>query len=304
VFIDGSGRSKPTLHVDNIYDCDFSIYKLFRWFEDIRHSQTSQLDIVVDFSHCTFFGHIGVAFLGGLARWIELHGGRIHFDCDTLLPKIRVNLQQNGFLSDFGYSTSGWQGNSVPYRHDREISEQSFGHYLDSSWLGQGWVDVPSQTKPSIIKQASEIYVNAFEHGCSEVGVFSCGQRYPKATMLHLAVIDFGVGIASNVRTVPGNQEMSASDAILWAFEYGHSTRQQSIPGGIGLNSLQRFIASHSGDLSVFSGDGCAKMSHNGSMRQDRCTSFPGTLVNIALRCDSSVYQPGPTAASARKAWF
>lgn len=309
VFIHYPGRPKQTLHVDTVHDGDLSIRKLFQWFADIRQCQESlpgslQLDIVADFGHCEFLCHVGVAFLGGLTRWVESRGGRISLDCETMSVPIHRNLQQNGFLHEFGCSVTGWEGNSVPYRHDLHNADQSIGRYLSTAWLGRDWVTVSPAAKSVIVSQAAELYTNAFEHSRSPIGVFSCGQRYPKIETLHLAVVDFGVGIASNVCTMPENKGMSASEAILWAFEEGNSTRQNSVPGGMGLNSLQRFIHSRHGELRVFSSDGCARISHNGSMCQDKCTSFPGTLVNIAFKCDGSNDQVGSVSDSASDSWF
>ncbi len=62
-----------------------------------------------------------------------------------------------------------------------------------------------------------EIYANAFEHGRTDIGVFSCGQHYPKLGELKLTVIDFGVGIPRNVRDFLKNSNLPADEALKWA---------------------------------------------------------------------------------------
>jgi hypothetical protein len=297
-------KSSWTLSLSDIDGGDQSVARLFRLFHQIQSFPLGELNFVVDFHYCRFINHSGVAFLGGLARWIEWQGGRIQFDWGTLTPRIRMNLGQSGFLESFGETIGSWEGNSIPYRCDLTPHEQSIGQYLRDAWLGRGWVNVSPGIRNAIAGRVAEIYLNAFDHSRSPIGVFSCGQHYPNQGRLELAVIDFGIGIPDSVRSLPQNCQMTSRDAIDWAFQDGTSTKGETIGRGVGLSLLQSFVARNQGNLRIFSGDGYATIEDNGIRYEDVCTKFSGTLVNIALWCDEAYYCLPSEAAHESQSWF
>ncbi len=278
------------LCVPTIYDLHHHFDKLFNLWHEIEQLPIECLNITVDFHYCEFLGHNGVAFLGGLVRLVKKRGGQITFDWDTLPPKLRINLAQNGFLSDFGHDWQPWDGNSIPYRSDLQPHPNAIMNYLQDKWLGKGWVSVSSGLRDAILGQVWEIYTNAFKHGQSVIGVFSCGQHYPNVCVLQLTVIDFGIGIPANVRSLPQNSRMSTTEALKWAFQPGTSTKQGGVSQRTGLNLLQEFVTKNHGTLMIFSNDGYAKVNDNGVVYENRSVNFSGTLVNIALQCDDSYY--------------
>jgi hypothetical protein len=290
--------------VSNIGGEDRSVTRLFELFQQVQLLPLGKLNFVVDFHYCEFINHVGVAFLGGLARWIEFKGGRIQFAWETLTPKIYVNLGQLGFLESFGAPLRPWEGNSIPYRCDPNHHEQEIGRYLRDAWLGRGWVNVSPGIRDAISGRAAEIYLNAFEHSRSPIGVFSCGQHYPKQGRLELTVIDFGIGIPDSVRSLPQNCQMTSSEAIDWAFQDGTSTKNETISRGNGLNLLQSFVKINQGNLRIFSGDGSAIIEENGVQYKDKCTKFSGTLVNIALWCDEDYYCLPSEVPQGLRSWF
>ena len=182
------------------------------------------VNILVDFHYCEFINHLGVAFLGGLACAIQARGGRLTFDWDTLSKRIGTNLAQNGFLYSFGCEQYHWDGNSIPYRSDLDHDFTEIGDYLRDKWLGKGWVNISAGLQNAIAGQVSEIYLNAFEHSRSAIGVFSCGQHYPRAEMLYLTVVDFGMGIPTSVRSFLQNEQFLSTDALEWAFRLDTTT--------------------------------------------------------------------------------
>lgn len=248
------------------------------------------LDVTFDFSYCRFLRQNAVAFLGGLARLIEDRGGRVVFLWNTLDPKIFTNLAQQGFLSAFGHSGGPWRGNSIPFRHDLLLDQAELMHYLKVLWLGRGWVNVSRPLQDAIVGQMWEIYANAFEHGESPIGVFSCGQYYPMLKKLKLSVVDFGVGIPSNVRRFCQTGELRADYALRWAFQPNTTTKPNGIGRGNGLDLLKRFVRVNNGHMQVFSHDGMAIIEKNGENYQVQQPSFEGTMVNISLECDDRYY--------------
>lgn len=278
--------------------------KLFQLWCDLQVLPETALNILVDFHYCQFLNHLGVAFLGGLAHLVKARGGHFTFKWDSLPDKIYTNLAQNGFLYEFGCNQHPWDGNSIPYRSDRQHDETAIVDYLRYKWLGRGWLNISPGLQESITGQVLEIYLNAFEHSQSSIGVFSCGQHYPQAKMLNLTVIDFGIGIPSNVRSLAENAPFSSAEALAWAFQSGNTTKLSGVSRGMGLSLLQSFVTENRGNLRIFSNDGCISIDDNGVRPENKRINFTGTLVNIALRCDESYYCLASEASSAVEPWF
>ncbi|MBE9102331.1 hypothetical protein [Vacuolonema iberomarrocanum] len=292
MLVPDSGKHQYILYPPDVSE-EPTIYQLRHLFSDIEaiaQIPDAMLDIRVNFHYCIFLNHTAVACLGGLARLVESRGGQVIFDWETLPGAIQANLAQNGFLFEFGCDQFPWDGNSVPYwsgcKHDATL----IGEYLQYKWLGKGWMSVSKALREAITGQVSEIYLNAYEHSQSEVGVFSCGQHYPTLETLHLTVVDFGIGIPSSVRSLPKNAPLNSLESLSWAFQSGTTTIQGAVSRGLGLNLLQEFITRNHGSLTVFSNDSCVTVDDNGVRYEDRSIIFCGTLFNIALRCDERYY--------------
>ena len=264
---------------------DFSC--LFQLWQKV---QSNTEEVIFDFSHCRFLQQNAVAFLGGLTRLIESRGGKVIFNWETVKKHVCMNLKQNGFMNTFNGGEEPWQGNSIPYREDLFEDRDGLIDYLASDWLVRGWVHVSNDVRNLIVGTTFEIYANAFEHGKTNIGVFSCGQHYPKLGQLKLTVVDFGVGIPQNVRDFHKNNHLPADEALKWAFQKGTTTRGGEVVGGIGLDYLKQFVHINKGKLNILSHDGCATIDENGEIYENKQTFFGGTLVNITLLCDESYY--------------
>jgi len=281
------------LNVSTLNQDSESHERLFRLWSDAGGGEE---DIEFDFTGCRFLKQNAVAFLGGLARLAEYRGSSVGFDWDTLEEAVAANLAQNGFMEAFGGPRSSWPGNSIPFRHDLDQDPHDFADYLTRLWLGRGWVNVSPSLANRIVGNMAEIYLNAFEHGQSQVGVFVCGQHFPKNKRLNLTIVDFGVGIPSNVRLFKSQefrpQQLTASKCMEWAFQDGTSTKQGASdePRGLGLDLLQNFVKINRGWLEMFSHEGYVKIADGQISFAERAKFFEGTLVNISLKCDESYY--------------
>ncbi|MBD2773543.1 ATP-binding protein [Iningainema tapete] len=263
------------------FDCLFQLW---------QQVQECTKEVIFDFSECYFLQQNAVAFLGGLARLVESRGGKAIFNWDTVKNHISMNLKQNGFMYAFNGDEEPWQGNSIPYREDRCQNRDDLVYYLAEQWFGRGWVHISNLLRGVIVGTTLEIYANAFEHGRTDIGVFSCGQHYPKLGELKLTVVDFGVGIPHNVRDFQNNFRLPAAEALKWAFQPGTTTRTGDVTGGIGLDYLKQFVHINKGKLQILSHDGCATIDEKQEIYENRQTFFGGTLVNITLLCDESYY--------------
>jgi hypothetical protein len=279
---------KRDVRVPTIYDDRDGWNTLFDLWGQVNQDD---LKVTFDFSQCGRLEHSAVAFLGGLARLVEHRGGEAVFDWQSLDPHVGLDLARNGFRTTFGDSTAADPGQTIPYREDKTASDAAIMTYLKRQWLGRGWVNISDNLRDAIVSKVWEIYANAFEHGASPIGVFTCGEHYGGQGLLKLTVIDFGTGIPANVRAFQDDPELPAHDAMNWAFQPGHTTKIASMIGrGLGLDLLRRFIFLNKGCLEVFSHDGYARIEEKGQTYETRGNMFEGTILNISLHCDDSYY--------------
>lgn len=280
----------PTLNDDrHDFDQMFALWgQCLGYFQEVRF----------DFSDCRFLRPNAVAFLGGLARVIESRQGTASFDWGSLSrDSVRANLQQNGFYHQFSGQTGPWTGNSIPYREDGFQDGNAYADYLSDMWLGRGWVHVSDALKDAIAERVLELYINAFEHSGSGIGVFSCGQHFPKQHQLTLAVVDFGLGIPAAVRDYwqrekPGHALglLRASDCLRWAFRRGSTTKPNGTGRGMGLDLLKAFVQRNNGKLEIYSNEGYARIDAQGEHYENLSFAFEGTIAYITLNCDESFY--------------
>ncbi|MGN7611902.1 ATP-binding protein [Magnetococcales bacterium HHB-1] len=275
----------------------------FQWlFKIWNQANESKVDVRFQFSHCDFLRPNAVAFLGGLARLIQYQQRKVVFDWDTLTDnKVLTNLRQNGFAETFGYPTTHWSGNSIPYREDSDLDMNSIMDYLTDRWIGKGWVNVSDALRDAIVGNIWEIYNNAFEHSETPIGVFSCGQHFPNRKELALSVVDFGQSIPTTVKnyflfrgvTKARVAKLSGADCMQWAFQRGHSTCKQGIPRGLGFELLQNFISRNHGKLEIYSGNGYAIIDQDGHQFRTLKVPFTGTMVYTKLCCNDKLYTLG-----------
>jgi len=281
-----------TLNVPTIVDYRITPAQFDPLFNLWSQVKNGNLDVTFDFSNCKFLPQSAVAFLGGLTRLIQKRQGLVRFALGTIKDKVKKNLAQNGFLSTLGFGFRPWSGNSIPYREDGfKKNRNVLVDYLKKEWLGRGWVHVSKPLRDAIVGKVWEIYANAFEHSDSPIGVFSCGQHYPRSLTLKLTVVDFGFGIPQNVRVFKMNPKITAKAALEWAFQRGTTTKPNGMGRGLGLDLLKNFVKVNKGQIEVFSHGGHALIDENIEIYSNLEVFFEGTLVNITFKCDESYYQ-------------
>lgn len=283
--------AKTTVFVPRINDSPRDFQTLFEIFEQVKRDYS---DVYFDFKNCQFLRPNAIAFLGGLARWIQHNNGSFEFGWNTFTDSwVKTTVRQNGFANTFGDRIARWDGNSIPYREDIERDPNAIINYLEKYWLGKGWVHISSKLTDAIVGNAWEIYNNVFDHSDTRIGVFSCGQHFSYHNELTLAVIDFGVGIPAKVKNFLRQDkrayQLPSSNCLQWAFQQGNTTKINE-PGGLGLGLLKEFVHINQGKLEIYSNDGYAIIDKNGEKYNDISRSFEGTIVYITLRCDEKLY--------------
>lgn len=119
-----------------------------------------------------------------------------------------------------------------------------------------------------------EAYYNVFDHADAQGNAFSLIQYDEKNCMLHVAISDFGIGIAQSVR----NYDSSVKDdktAILKAVEDKFTTKSTKRNKGLGLCN----ILSSANEARIFSHYGLVRKS-DGRLQGRNCDfQYPGTLI-------------------------
>lgn len=260
-------------------------------FEDLRRKISEPLlDVVFDFTYCKDLSPAGIAFIGGLARLVRDSEGKVAFGWDTCSGRVSRLLRRSGLAAAFGIDQVEVDRHVIPYREDKGDDPVSVGRYLRERWLGQDWIQMTPALQEVLAVVVMEVYLNAFEHGNSPVGVISCGEHQENSQKLRLAVLDFGIGIPQNVRTFKERGTLRASTAMKWAFEQGTTTRPVAASRGMGLDLLRQFVKINKGELQVFSYEGAAQFRGPRATFNNLEVPFRGTLVEIMFRCDDVLY--------------
>lgn len=311
--------SKIRIQVPTIKYDDRGFHQIMKVAEIITSAPKNNFDF--DFSRCSKIDHHGVVMLGGLARYVNYQNSKfirpllgisnaqsfatagVMFDVNSMNDLIRERLIENNFLSHFSQENfSGYaSGDYIGYReHNNQLDEDNIAEHLSEQWLSDDKVRLSSVLKDVIISKIFEIFINAYGHGASVqglrlLGVYSCGQYDRKEKTLCLSVLDFGPGIANNVRRFKDDIQ-SDVEAIKWALVRGNSTGTDSVkagmPRGLGFDLLGEFVKLNLGEMRIYSNGAYAKICNgNDFVVLNHETSFPGTLVSIKINCDDRQYR-------------
>lgn len=199
-------------------------------------------------------------------------------------PDVEEILSKNGFLSSYGRVNipDKW-GTTIPYQRFNVKDDRYFAEYIDTELVNRS--EMPDMS-PGLLKKfresVFEIFSNSVLHSQTKLGIFSCGQYYPKRHRLDFSVADLGIGIRQNVKEYIGI-DLSPEEAIVWATQEGNTTKRGSIPGGLGLKLLGEFISLNGGRIQIVSDAGywCLEKGHASTARLS--SPFPGTVVNIEI---------------------
>ena len=193
-------------------------------------------------------------------------------------------LSKNGFLSNYARKKipDMW-GTTIPYQRFDVKDDRYFGGYIENELVQRSEIPVMS---PGLLKKFREsifeIFSNAVLHSQTKLGIFSCGQFFPKRNRLDFSVTDLGIGIRQNVNQNAG-LDLSPEDAIIWATEGCNTTKRGQIPGGLGLKLLSEFIDLNGGRIQIVSDAGYWKREKGKTSTARLSESFPGTVVSVEI---------------------
>lgn len=251
----------------------------------LLHAQTEGCfldDIEIDMEATTWFDADMCAAFGAILYRLGRKLNTVNLI--NIHPNVENVLSKNGFLSHYGRVR-------IPDRWETTISYQRFdvkdGRYF-SGYIENEFIhryEIPEMSS-RLLKKFSEsifeIFGNAVLHSRTEMGIFSCGQFFPKRNKLDFAVADLGVGIPQNVREYRG-LELKAEEAINWATKENNTTKGDNVPGGIGLKLLGEFIDLNGGCLQIVSDEGYWRRANGSSNTGQLRHPFPGTVVSVEI---------------------
>ncbi len=204
----------------------------------------------------------------------------------NIAEKVEDVLSRNGFLSHYGRARiPDSRGTTISYRRFDVEDGRHFSAYVEDEFIHRP--EMPAMS-PGLAKKFQEgifeIFSNAVLHSATALGIFSCGQFYPKQEKLCLTLADLGVGIRRNVENCTG-LHLSSEEAIDWATQENNTTkpRREGVPGGLGLKLLGEFIALNEGCIRIVSDDGYWQKKKSDIFTAKLSRPFPGTVVSLEI---------------------
>jgi len=242
------------------------------WFDDIN----------IDMSATSWFDADMCAPFGALLYSISENINKVNLL--NIKGTIAAILSKNGFMSSYGGEKipDRW-GTTIPYKRFDAKDDRYFASYIETELMERS--EIPSMSLGLLKKfreSIFEIFSNAVLHSQTKMGIFSCGQFFPKRNSLDFFITDLGIGIRQNVNNIT-KQSLTPEDAIIWATKERHTTKREQIPGGLGLKLLSDFIDLNGGCIQIISDAGYWKRKNGKIFTARLGGKFPGTVVSVEI---------------------
>lgn len=248
-------------------------------------------DIEIDMGAITWFDADMCAPLGAILYRLGENLNTIKLT--GIRPNVENILSKNGFLSHYGREKipDRW-GTTIPYRRFDVKDDRYFADYIENELIHRS--EIPAMS-PGLLKKFREsifeIFSNAVLHSHSKLGIFSCGQFFPKRDRLDFSVADLGVGIRRNIKDHT-SLDFSPEAAIDWATQGRNTTKRGPVPGGLGLKLLGEFIDLNGGRIQIVSDAGYWLREKGKTVTAPLNHSFPGTVVTVEINtADTNSYK-------------
>jgi hypothetical protein len=243
-------------------------------------------EITLNFKETEWFEANLSAVLGAVCVLVEDQGKKVAVcNINSMLLKV---LRRNLFLCEFGHeSLLENLGTIITYKKFTPNEDVKFMDYIRDELLSKP--DFPKHSKlldKKINESIFELFENARTHGHCEQ-IYTCGQYYPnkKTKRLDITIVDMGKTIKANVNEYL-KQELSGSETIEWALEYGNTTKIGDVSGGLGLDIIFEFIKLNNGKIQIVSSDGYWEYRRGVIEKNLFKKHFPGTIANIEFNLD------------------
>lgn len=241
--------------------------------------------ICLDFSDTQFIASNQFAILGCiLDSYLHTHPDTsIYFS--ELNDKLMEMIKKNGFFIHCNMERIPDIHNTViPYKIFPVKDIKEYESYLTIKIFNRDDLPAMSRGFKSLLQDyLLEVFKNVADHTTSK-RVYTCGQFFPKNSLLYFTIVDNGETIPYNVRNYFKHTHQSAPDNFLqWALMEGTSTANETAPRGIGLFLIRSFILANCGQLYIVSGKEGYEITGKGERFVQIEQPFPGTIVTLAF---------------------
>ena len=251
---------------------------------------TDFLNITIDMSKVNFVAANLFSVVGCLlANYSATKHNEGSLSIWGMKPKIRETIRKNGFCHHFGLEKLPDINNTViPYRifDVNEILE--YERYLTINLFTRE--DLPPGAKDDRIRDSLlELFKNVADHTSSK-NIYTCGQYFPKSSMLFFTIVDMGETIPYNVREFHNLHSLVLPNSCLeWAVQSGNTTSSIAKPRGLGLFLIKDFIQRNKGSFYIVSGDENYEISKEKEKSRLLDYPFPGTVVTVGFNLSSNI---------------
>ena len=258
------------------------------------HTQTKECildDIEINMNATRWFDADMCAAFGAILYGLGKRLNRVNLI--HIRPPVERILSKNGFLSHYGrvQIPDQWE-TTIPYQRFDIEDDHYFAGYIEREFIHRS--EIPEMSLRLLKKfreSIFEIFSNAVLHSRTRLGIFSCGQFFPKQNRLDFTVADLGVGIRQNIEDYTG-RKFSPENAIVWATEEFNTTKRGKLPGGLGLKILCEFIDLNGGSIQIVSDAGYWQRKNKKPVARPLSHPFPGTVVSVEINtADTNVYR-------------
>lgn len=211
---------------------------------------------------------------------------KLRYDRDN--KKCMEFLRNSGIYSHFdGKNTNELSStnNSIPFEKYSELEE---AFETVETILQSLPVLLSDDLHNSFFSRIGEIFDNAFTHGKSDIGIFSCG-FLNKSKTFSFSVYDAGIGVCKNVNNYLG-ENFECAKALEWAFQSGNSTLNGKLgyTRGAGLNLLESFVKANNGRIDLISDGGYCNVTSKERKFHNLSNPIIGTVFSMSIKTDSN----------------
>jgi hypothetical protein len=199
-------------------------------------------------------------------------------------------LSKNLFLRNYGYPpVADENGTVVPFKRFDRTDGRYFAAYVNQYTQGKGIPEMSPLLRRKFNEAIGELFANAVTHSASRLGIFACGQYFPKTKCFDFCIADAGGGFVGAIKRA-FDLEIDSLKAMKTCLRDGFTTKQHE-PGGLGLKLIKNFIELNKGRLVIVSNSAYYEFSHSGAIFRQLGSAFPGTCINIEINtADRSSY--------------
>ncbi|MEW6557903.1 MAG: hypothetical protein AB1349_11225 [Elusimicrobiota bacterium] len=240
---------------------------------------TCKEELSIDLSEVTFIRPIALTVLASTIYQVRTFGTKL----TVVLPTPKDTLS---YINSIGFQNflEGKQKEPSDYRsyvplYHLNANKPQFVDLLINFIQREG---IDDKTSYIIRLGINELIQNVFDHAKSQVGCFMCSQSYRQKKYIRTAMVDLGVGIPANARTI-SRFKNSADDQILLAATNGEITTRHNIPGAKGLKMLCEIITENRGNICIFSHKGRFTADVDKRIAKVKEVFFHGTGIEFKL---------------------